>query len=158
MSVKKSGIDQELIRELAGILDETQLTEIEVEHGELRVRVSRQPAATQAYTSPAPAPQPAPAAPAQSASQSADTAAESPANSKNAVPSPMVGTAYSAPAPGANPFVVVGQSVTEGQTLLIIEAMKTMNQIPAPHSGTVTAILFEDSQPVEYGEPLVVIE
>ena len=78
--------------------------------------------------------------------------------SKNAVTSPMVGTAYLAPAPGAEPFVEVGETVKEGQTLLIIEAMKTMNQIPAPRAGTVTAILVEDGQPVEYGEPLVVIE
>ncbi|MCA1260610.1 acetyl-CoA carboxylase biotin carboxyl carrier protein, partial [Nitratireductor aquimarinus] len=102
-----------------------------------------------------PAPAPAPAAPAPAA---AEEAKKSPADSKNAVPSPMVGTAYKSPAPGANAFIEVGQSVKEGQTLLIIEAMKTMNQIPAPRSGTVTAILFEDAQPVEFGEPLVVIE
>ena len=79
-------------------------------------------------------------------------------NAKNAVPSPMVGTAYLSPAPGAKAFIEVGDTVREGQTLLIIEAMKTMNQIPAPRAGKVTAILFEDAQPVEYGEPLVVIE
>ena len=85
-------------------------------------------------------------------------AGRAPDISKNAVPSPMVGTAYLSPSPDAKPFVEVGQEVREGQTLLIIEAMKTMNQIPSPRAGTVTAILFEDAQPVEYGEPLVVIE
>lgn len=156
MSTKKPGIDQQLIRELATILNETQLTEIEVEQDDLRIRVSKQSpaAAIQAY---APAPAPVAAAPAPAAPRAGD---EKPAaaDSKNAVPSPMVGTAYRSPAPGANAFIEVGQSVREGQTLLIIEAMKTMNQIPAPRSGTVTAILFEDAQPVEYGEPLVVIE
>lgn len=154
MSTKKTGIDQKLIRDLAGILDETNLTEIEVEQDDLRIRVSRIPAQLQAY---APAPvQAAPlAAPAQPAAAPAVVAAEP---SKNAVPSPMVGTAYCASAPGEKPFIEVGQSVKEGQTLLIIEAMKTMNQIPSPRAGTVTAILFSDAQPVEFGEPLVVIE
>ncbi|MGO4834513.1 acetyl-CoA carboxylase biotin carboxyl carrier protein [Rhizobiaceae sp. 2RAB30] len=151
MSLKKSGVDQQLIRDLAGILNDTNLTEIEVELGDLKVRVSRQSQAVHAIAAPAPmavAPQavlaPAPAV-------VVDTA-------KNAVTSPMVGTAYAAASPDAKPFVEVGQKVKEGQTLLIIEAMKTMNQIPSPRSGTVTAILFEDAQPVEYGEPLVVIE
>lgn len=151
MSTKKTGVDQQLIRELATILNDTNLTEIEVEQDDLRIRVAKQGAvAVQSYAAPAPAPAPAPAA--------AEEAKKSPADSKNAVPSPMVGTAYKSPAPGANAFIEVGQSVKEGQTLLIIEAMKTMNQIPAPRSGTVTAILFEDAQPVEFGEPLVVIE
>ena len=155
MSTKKPGIDQQLIRDLASILDETNLTEIEVEQDDLRIRVSRTPAPVQAaYAAPAPAAQIA-APVQQAAAQSAPAAADT---SKNAVPSPMVGTAYGAPAPGAKPFIEVGQSIKEGQTLLIIEAMKTMNQIPSPRSGTVTAILFEDGQPVEYGEPLVVIE
>lgn len=155
MSTKKTGVDQQLIRELATILNDTNLTEIEVEQEDLRIRVAKQAAAAvQTYAAPAPAP--APAAPVASAKEEAPAA--NPADSKNAVPSPMVGTAYAAPAPGANPFIQVGQSVKEGQTLLIIEAMKTMNQIPAPRSGTVTAILFEDAQPVEFGEPLVVIE
>jgi len=154
MSTRKTGIDQQLIRDLAGILEETNLTEIEVEQDDLRIRVSRTPAPVQAY---APAPMPvAPAAPAPAASHAAPAPAAD--QSKNAVPSPMVGTAYSAPAPGAKPFIEIGQAVKEGQTLLIIEAMKTMNQIPSPRSGTVTAILFEDAQPVEFGEPLVVIE
>jgi acetyl-CoA carboxylase biotin carboxyl carrier protein len=154
MSTKKSEIDRELIRELAGILNETNLTEIEVELNDLKVRVSRQaPAAVHAYAAPAAAaPLPAPVA------SAAAAPAASPRDSKNAVTSPMVGTAYGAAAPGAKPFIEVGTSVKEGQTLLIIEAMKTMNQIPSPRSGTVTAILFEDGRPVEFGEPLVVIE
>ena len=149
MSTKKSAIDQELIRDLAGILNDTNLTEIEVELGDLKVRVSRQPAAVHAIAAPAPVAAPvAPAAP----------AAAAPDKSKNAVPSPMVGTAYVGPSPDSKPFIEVGQAVREGQTLLIIEAMKTMNQIPAPRAGTVTAILVEDAQPVEFGQPLVVIE
>jgi acetyl-CoA carboxylase biotin carboxyl carrier protein len=155
MSTKKTGVDQQLIRDLAGILDETNLTEIEVEQDDIRIRVSRQPAAVQAYAGPSYAPAPTAAAPAPSALTAPPAPAET---SKNAVPSPMVGTAYLSPAPGAKAFIEVGQAIKEGQTLLIIEAMKTMNQIPSPRSGTVTAILFEDSQPVEYGEPLVVIE
>ncbi|AZO46885.1 MAG: acetyl-CoA carboxylase biotin carboxyl carrier protein [Mesorhizobium sp.] len=154
MSIKKTGVDQQLIRDLAGILNDTNLTEIEVELGDLKVRVSRQSQTVHAVAAPAPAY--APAAPAQPAA-----AASAPATadqSKNAVPSPMVGTAYLAPSPDAKPFIEIGQKVKEGQTLLIIEAMKTMNQIPSPRAGTVTAILFEDAQPVEYGMPLVVIE
>jgi acetyl-CoA carboxylase biotin carboxyl carrier protein len=154
---KKSDIDQQLIRDLAGILNDTNLTEIEVEYGEMKLRVSRQSPVMQAYAAPAPAPALQPA----SLPQPAAGAATAPAGAeaaRNAVPSPMVGTAYSAPAPGAPPFIEVGQKVKEGQTLLIIEAMKTMNQIPSPRAGTVSAILFEDGQPVEYGEPLVVVE
>jgi acetyl-CoA carboxylase biotin carboxyl carrier protein len=153
MPSKKNDIDQQLIRDLAGILNDTNLTEIEVESDDLRVRVSRQ-AAAQSYSIPAapPAAIPAPQAPAAAQPATvADTA-------KNAVPSPMVGTAYRSPAPGSDPFIQVGQSVREGQTLIIIEAMKTMNQIPSPRAGTVSAILVEDGQPVEYGEPLVVID
>lgn len=156
MSTKKYGVDQQLIRDLASILDETNLTEIEVEQDDLRIRVSRTPAAVQAFApAAAPAPAPVSAAPAAPAAPAAAAPADV---SKNAVPSPMVGTVYLAPAPGAAPFITVGQQVKEGQTLLIIEAMKTMNQIPAPRAGTVTAILCQDAQPVEYGEPLVVIE
>ena len=156
MTTKKNGIDQQLIRDLAGILNDTNLTEIEVELDDFKVRVSRQSAAVHAVAAPAPA-YVAPAAPGAAPSSSVAPAApgESPAN---AVPSPMVGTAYLAPAPDAKPFIEVGQSIKEGQTLLIIEAMKTMNQIPSPRSGTVKAILVEDAQPVEYGMPLVVIE
>ncbi|TIR15622.1 MAG: acetyl-CoA carboxylase biotin carboxyl carrier protein [Mesorhizobium sp.] len=155
MSIKKTGVDQQLIRDLAGILNDTNLTEIEVELGDLKVRVSRQSQAVHAVA----APLPAIAAPVAAATQPAAAAAAAPADpSKNAVPSPMVGTAYLAPSPDAKPFVEIGQKVKEGQTLLIIEAMKTMNQIPSPRAGTVTAILIEDAQPVEYGMPLVVLE
>ena len=153
MTTKKTGIDQQLIRDLAGILNDTNLTEIEVELDDLKVRVSRQAPAVHAVAAPAPtyaAPLPVPGA--------AAPAAAPVEASKNAVPSPMVGTAYLAASPDAKPFVEVGQTVKEGQTLLIIEAMKTMNQIPSPRSGTVTSILVEDAQPVEYGMPLVVIE
>jgi acetyl-CoA carboxylase biotin carboxyl carrier protein len=153
MSSKKPGVDQQLIRDLAAILDETNLTEIEVEQEDMRIRVSRQ--VTGMMSAPAPVSVAVPAPAAQAPAAQAEPAVD---KSKNAVPSPMVGTAYLASAPGARPFVEVGQAVREGQTLLIIEAMKTMNQIPAPRSGTVTAILVEDSQPVEFGEPLVVIE
>lgn len=157
MSTKNYSVDQKLIRDLAGILDETNLTEIEVEHGDMRIRVCRQAAPIQAYAAPAPAT--AAHAPQPTAEQVRSQPAEAPVDmTKNAVPSPMVGTAYRAPAPGAKVFVEVGDTVREGQTLLIIEAMKTMNQIPSPRSGVVTAILFEDAQPVEFGEPLVVIE
>ncbi|MDX8452477.1 acetyl-CoA carboxylase biotin carboxyl carrier protein [Mesorhizobium sp. VK9D] len=151
MSIKKTGVDQQLIRDLAGILNDTNLTEIEVELGDLKVRVSRQAQAVHAVAAPLPAIAPVPAGPAVQPAAAAEP-------SKNAVPSPMVGTAYLAPSPDAKPFVEIGQKVKEGQTLLIIEAMKTMNQIPSPRAGTVTAILIEDAQPVEYGMPLVVLE
>ncbi|SDP09022.1 biotin carboxyl carrier protein [Phyllobacterium sp. YR620] len=159
MANRTTGIDKVMIRDLAEILNDTDLTDIEIEQGDLRIRVSRQ------VTVQAAAPQPfyaqAPAAgPAQPASPVASAPAAAPAAdpSKNAIPSPMVGTVYLAPAPGARDFIQVGTQVKEGQTLLIIEAMKTMNQIPSPRAGTVTAILVADSQPVEYGELLVVIE
>ena len=153
MSIKKNGVDQQLIRDLAGILNDTNLTEIEVELGDLKVRVSRQAKAVHAVAAPIAA------APVAATAQSGATAAAVAADpSKNAVPSPMVGTAYLAPSPDAKAFIEVGQKVKEGQTLLIIEAMKTMNQIPSPRAGTVTAILIEDAQPVEYGMPLVVLE
>ena len=155
MSIKKTGVDQQLIRDLAGILNDTNLTEIEVELGDLKVRVSRQSQAVHAVATPLPA---IAAAPVAAAAQPAAAAAAPADPSKNAVPSPMVGTAYLAPSPDAKPFVEIGQKVKEGQTLLIIEAMKTMNQIPSPRAGTVTAILIEDAQPVEYGMPLVVLE
>lgn len=153
MTTKKTGVDQQLIRDLAGILNDTNLTEIEVELGDLKLRVSRHAPTVHAVAAPAPVIAAAPAAAA--AAPAAPSAAEA---AKNAVPSPMVGTAYLAPSPDAKQFVEIGQKVKEGQTLLIIEAMKTMNQIPSPRAGTVTAILVEDAQPVEYGMPLVVIE
>lgn len=151
MADKKTGIDQALIRDLANILNETDLTEIEIEQEDLRIRVSR--AGTPQYVS-APVPVAAPMAVAAAATAS-ETAAR---NSKNALTAPMVGTAYLSPAPGSRPFVEVGATVKEGQTILIIEAMKTMNQIPAPRAGKVVEILVEDGAPVEYGEALVVIE
>uniref|UniRef100_UPI0025E47C2A acetyl-CoA carboxylase biotin carboxyl carrier protein n=1 Tax=Mesorhizobium sp. TaxID=1871066 RepID=UPI0025E47C2A len=128
MSIKKTGVDQQLIRDLAGILNDTNLTEIEVELGDLKVRVSRQAQAVHAVAAPLPAIA-AVAAPAQ-ATASAAAAPSDPG--KNAVPSPMVGTAYLAPSPDTKAFIEIGQKVKEGQTLLIIEAMKTMNQIPSP--------------------------
>ncbi|GGF79713.1 MULTISPECIES: acetyl-CoA carboxylase biotin carboxyl carrier protein [Rhizobium] len=155
MSEKKNGIDKGLIRDLADILNDTDLTEIEVEQDDLRIRVSRA-SATQYVQAPMAA-----AAPVAAAAVAAAPAAAAPvaaADNKNAVTAPMVGTAYLSPAPGAKAFIEVGATVKEGQTLLIIEAMKTMNQIPAPRSGKVTEILVNDAQPVEYGQPLVIVE
>lgn len=152
-AAKFSSEDSALVRELALLLDETSLTEIEIERAGLRLRVARN--LSVAATMPVPM-SAAPALPAASAAP----AAAGPDLSKHpgAVSSPMVGTAYWAPEPGAKPFIEVGSKVSVGQTLLIIEAMKTMNQIPSPRAGTVTQILVEDGQPVEYGEPLVIIE
>jgi acetyl-CoA carboxylase biotin carboxyl carrier protein len=159
MSEKKHGIDKELIRDLANILNDTDLSEIEVEQDDLRIRVSRAAPAPVYATAPAPQYAPAPAAAAAPAVAPGTAAPAAPArNPANTVTSPMVGTVYLSSAPGAGPFVEVGATVKEGQTLLIVEAMKTMNQIPAPKSGKVTEIIVNDSQPVEYGEALVVIE
>ncbi|MBY3216085.1 acetyl-CoA carboxylase biotin carboxyl carrier protein [Rhizobium laguerreae] len=155
MAEKKSGIDQALIRDLANILNETDLTEIEVEQDDLRIRVSR--AGTPQYVQ-APVAAPGYAAPAAAAAAVAAPAAAPSRNPANVVNAPMVGTVYMAPAPGARPFIEVGATVKEGQTLIIIEAMKTMNQIPSPKSGKVTEILVDDGHPVEYGQALVVIE
>ena len=149
---KSNADEQQLIRELAMLLDETGLTEIEIEKSGLKVRVARSVSISAAAPSAIAASVPA-AAPARAiAADEGD-----PANHPGAVKSPMVGTAYRAPEPGAAVFVEIGARVSEGQTLLIIEAMKTMNHIPAPRSGTVTQILFENGQPVEFGEVLVVI-
>ena len=148
--------DGALIRELALLLDETSLTEIEIERAGLRVRVARN--VTIAASVPAAAHVAAAAPAAAPASASAPSAAADFSKHPGAVPSPMVGTAYGSPEPGAKPFIEVGSKVSAGQTLLIIEAMKTMNQIPSPRAGTVTQILVEDGQPVEFGEPLVIIE
>jgi acetyl-CoA carboxylase biotin carboxyl carrier protein len=148
---KKTGAqpyDEDMIRSLAKLLDETGLTDIEIERDGLRVKIGRAARTVQmAAPSAMPLAVPVPIAP-----------SNDPAKHPGAVPSPMVGTAYLAPSPGARPFVDVGQAVKAGETLLIIEAMKTMNQIPATRSGTVTQILVEDGQPVEYGEALVIIE
>jgi acetyl-CoA carboxylase biotin carboxyl carrier protein len=143
--------DGALIRELALLLDETNLTEIEIERAGLRVRVARNISINAAM------PATMAAAPAM-AIAAAPAAVADVAKHPGVVPSPMVGTAYWASEPGAKPFIEVGTKVSVGQTLLIIEAMKTMNQIPSPRAGTVTQILVEDGQPVEFGEPLVIIE
>jgi acetyl-CoA carboxylase biotin carboxyl carrier protein len=146
--------DSALIRELALLLDETSLTEIEIERAGLRVRVARNISVAAAVPSAyVPAAAPAAIAAAPAAAAGADLSKH-----PGVVPSPMVGTAYWSPEPGAKPFVEVGTKVSAGQTLLIIEAMKTMNQIPSPRAGTVTQILIEDGQPVEFGEPLMIIE
>jgi acetyl-CoA carboxylase biotin carboxyl carrier protein len=144
--------DRALIRELALLLDETSLTEIEIERAGLRVRVARNNISIAASVPPNL--QPAAAGSAAAAPVEVADVAKHP----GVVPSPMVGTAYWASEPGTKPFIEVGAKVSVGQTLLIIEAMKTMNQIPSPREGTVTQILVEDGQPVEFGEPLVIIE
>jgi acetyl-CoA carboxylase biotin carboxyl carrier protein len=150
-SPKAPVVDRELILELTKLLEETGLTEIEIEQDGQRVRVAR---GTGIATTPAPAPRSA--APIEAAAQAATPL--DPAKHPGVVISPMVGTAYAAPEPGAKPYIEIGSQVNAGDTLLIIEAMKTMNQIPATRSGTVVQILFEDGQPVEFGEPLVIVE
>ena len=150
---KFSSEDSALIRELALLLDETSLTEIEIERAGPRVRVARNVSIATAMPASLPMSAPLPAAVATAAAVGTDFS-----NHPGVVPSPMVGTVYWAPEPGAKPFIEVGAKVAAGQTLLIIEAMKTMNQIPSPRAGTVTQILVEDGQPVEFGEPLVIIE
>jgi len=152
---KSSSDDSALIRELALLLDETSLTEIEIERAGLRVRVARNISIAAAMPASI---APVAHAPVAAASGAAAAPVADFANHPGVVPSPMVGTAYFAPEPGAKPFIEVGARVAAGQTLLIIEAMKTMNQIPSPRAGTVTQILVEDGQPVEFGEPLVIIE
>lgn len=158
MGDTKTRIDKKLIRELADLLSDTDLTEIEIEQEGLRVRVARQHAAAPVSVAvPAAAPPaPSPVAGSPSGSPAAPEGADARADG-NAVTSPMVGTAYHAPEPGASPFVSVGSKVREGQTIMIVEAMKTMNPITAPRAGTVTAILVEDAQPVEFGEPLLIL-
>jgi acetyl-CoA carboxylase biotin carboxyl carrier protein len=152
-----SSEDSALIRELALLLDETSLTEIEIERAGLRVRVARNVSIAAAMPASLPLSATLPSAVA-TATAAASAAGADFSNHPGVVPSPMVGTAYWAPEPGAKPFIEVGARVSAGQTLLIIEAMKTMNQIPSPRAGTVTQILVEDGQPVEFGEPLVIIE
>ncbi|PIB24799.1 acetyl-CoA carboxylase, biotin carboxyl carrier protein [Amylibacter kogurei] len=163
MTKKDQDTDVQFVQALAELLRENDLTELQVkrEYGDdktLNVRVTRQTAVTmaaavpQTIAAPAAAPAPAAAAPAESAK------ASDPADHPGAVTSPMVGTAYLQPEPGAAPFVSIGQKVSAGDTLLIVEAMKTMNQIPAPNGGTVKRILIEDGTPVEFGTPLVIVE
>lgn len=152
---KTMQIDIELVRQLANVLDETQLSEVEVQDGERRVRVARTVTAApmvQMATTPAPVAATPVAAPAEPAAAPAAPVAQ------NAVKSPMVGTVYLAAEPGAKPFVSPGQKVSAGDTLLIVEAMKVMNPILAPAAGTVTAVLVENGQPVEFDQPLVVVE
>jgi acetyl-CoA carboxylase biotin carboxyl carrier protein len=156
----REALDKGLIRDLAQLLNETGLTEIEIEKDDLKVRVARHVAAPGAYAVGVPTAAPA-AALSPSSGPGSPAAAPSgpdPANHPGCVKSPMVGTAYRAPEPGAAAFIDIGTRVTQGQTLLIIEAMKTMNHIPAPRSGVVKEILIENGQPVEFGEPLVIIE
>ena len=158
-SAGKSGmnVDTSLVRELAEMLGDTGLTEIEVEDGDRKIRVSRGGGVAMAAPAPmAAAPAPATAAPAPAPAPGNDPAPAD-ADVAGALKSPMVGTVYLAPEPGAADFVKVGDSVKEGQTLLIVEAMKVMNPIAADKSGTVKAILDENAQPVEFDQPLVVV-
>lgn len=157
MSTGKNKLDTGLVRELAAILREADLGEIEVEHEGLRVRVSKPaPPVVQAAVA---APAPVAAAPAPAAAAAAPAAAEAaPATPDNAIKSPMVGTAYLSPEPGAKAFVSVGDKVKKGDTLMLVEAMKTFNPVEANRAGTVKAIYVTDSQPVEFGEPLILIE
>lgn len=155
---KSGSAESQMIRELAELLNDTGLTEIEIEKSGLKIRVAKKisinAAPLQAYAAPAASAAPAAAAETpKQASMSGDLSKH-----PGAVKSPMVGTAYRSPEPGAPMFCEVGSKVNQGDTLLIIEAMKTMNQIPAPRAGTVKAILVENAQPVEYGEPLFIIE
>jgi acetyl-CoA carboxylase biotin carboxyl carrier protein len=155
---KMGSAEGQMIRELAELLNDTGLTEIEIEKSGLKIRVAKKisitAAAPQAYVS---APVPTGASPPSEIKSAAGTASDL-SKHPGAVKSPMVGTAYRSPEPGAAAFCEVGSKVNQGDTLLIIEAMKTMNQIPAPRAGTVKAILVENAQPVEYGEPLIIIE
>ncbi len=160
MKPSKTPFDTDLVKEIAKLLSESDLTEIEVQHEDLRIRVLRSPAPVTVaqYAAPGYAPAPAAAAPAAAPAAVVEAPATDLAKHPGAVPSPMVGTAYLAPEPGAPNFVEIGSTVKEGDTVLIVEAMKTMNAIPAPRSGTVTRILVGNTQPVEYGEPLLIIE
>ncbi|NQY38776.1 MAG: acetyl-CoA carboxylase biotin carboxyl carrier protein [Henriciella sp.] len=161
MSTSKTKLDAGLVRELAAILREADLGEVEVEHEGLRIRVSK----ATSMTPPAPAivqaapVAAAPVAAAPAAAPAAPTAAAAPAAApSNATTSPMVGTVYLSPEPGAKAFVNVGDKVKKGDTLMLIEAMKTFNPVTADAAGTVKEILVDDSQPVEFGEPLIVVE
>jgi acetyl-CoA carboxylase biotin carboxyl carrier protein len=163
MADKENGamkVDVDLVRQLAELLDTTQLTEIEVEDGDRRIRVARKAAATAPGVYHAPPPAAAPAHTAVAALPTVEHAAEPAAapSHANAVRSPMVGTVYLAAEPGAAPFSSVGKQVQAGDTLLIVEAMKVMNPITAPSAGTIKAVLVENGQPVEFDQPLVVVE
>lgn len=147
MSKNKNSIDQDLIRDLAALLKETELSEIEIEQDDFRVRVARTlggaPVVAHSVTRNE----------IQTGSEDEDAA-----SNPGVVNSPMVGTAYLSPSPGSAPFAPVGTQVTAGQTVMIVEAMKTMNHIPAPHAGKVTAVLIDNGSPIEFGEPLMIIE
>jgi acetyl-CoA carboxylase biotin carboxyl carrier protein len=158
--VEAPAIDARLVRKIADILKDTGLSEIEVEHAGLKIRVARELTAAPVNYVQAAAPTyaPAPAAAPAAAAPAAEAAPAPAATRGDAVKSPMVGTAYLSPQPGADAFVKVGDTVSAGQTLLIVEAMKTMNPISAPKAGKIVEILVADAQPVEFGEPLVVIE
>ena len=147
-------IDVDLVRQLAQLLDDTSLTEIEVEDGGRKIRIARKAAASAAAVQYAPAP----VASAPSATAAPEITAAAPLSTLNAVKSPMVGTAYLSPNPEAKPFVSVGDTVAAGDTLLIVEAMKVMNPIVAPSAGRVSAVLVTSGQPVEFDQPLVVVE
>lgn len=159
MSEKKTsnGVDADLVRDLAKVLAEQGLTEIEVEHGDLRLRLARTTTYAAAPVAYAPAPVAAPAA-AAPAETPAPAAAKDHRTDPRVVISPMVGTAYLSPEPGAKVFVKVGDTVSEGQTLLIVEAMKTFNPIIAPRAGKIVEIIVGDAQPVEFGQPLMLVE
>ncbi|MFC5069007.1 acetyl-CoA carboxylase biotin carboxyl carrier protein [Flaviflagellibacter deserti] len=146
----KNGFNHDLIRDLANLLKETDLSEIEIENDDLRIRVARSIQVTAPVYS-------TPAAGSPAAAPAAAISPEDKAKAPGVILSPMVGTAYRAPEPGAKTFVEVGAEVRQGQTLLIIEAMKTMNAIPAPKSGVVREILVEDGQPIEFGQPLLIV-
>ena len=160
MSEKKApgGVDTELVRELAKVLAEQGLTEIEVEHGDLRLRLARTVQAAPAPMAYAPAPALAAAPVAAAQVEAAKPIAKDLRSDPRAVVSPMVGTAYMSPEPGSAVFVKVGDTVTEGQTLLIIEAMKTFNPISAPRAGKIVQLIVSDAQPVEFGEALLLLE
>lgn len=156
MTNTKSKLDTGVIRELAAILREADLGELEVEHEGLRVRVSKPAPVAAPVATYAAAPAPAPvAAPAPASAMAAPAAA--PAIDENTITSPMVGTVYLSPEPGSKPFIAEGDTVKKGDTLMLVEAMKTFNPVEAPRAGKVTKIIVSDAQPVEYGEPLIVI-
>jgi acetyl-CoA carboxylase biotin carboxyl carrier protein len=157
----KSSIDTRLVRELAQVLSDTDLTEIEIEAEGLKIRVARQVTVQAMVAAPAPAmaaPAAMPAAQSAAAPPPAAAPIDDPRKHPGVVTSPMVGTAYRRPSPDSKPLIEVGQVVKEGDRLLLIEAMKTFNDIVAPRGGTITSILFDDGRPVEYGEPLLIIE
>ncbi|KQY97652.1 acetyl-CoA carboxylase biotin carboxyl carrier protein subunit [Caulobacter sp. Root1455] len=157
--VETPSIDARLVRKLADILKDTGLSEIEVEHAGLKIRVARELTVAAQATQYVQAPAAPTYAPAPAAAAPAEAAAPAPAaHLGEAVKSPMVGTVYLSPQPGADAFIKVGDTVTAGQTLLIVEAMKTMNPISAPKAGKIVEILVTDAQPVEFGEPLVIVE